>query len=50
MHYVNVFVCATCYELRTVVQTRAESGIGDRPWGIMFFSGTASSADAGLHS
>lgn len=50
MHCPNVFVCATCYQLCTVVQTRGESGIGDKLWGIMFFSGTATGANDGLHS
>lgn len=46
---VSMFVWASCYELCAVVQTGGESGIGDGPWGIMFFSGTASSADDSLH-
>lgn len=41
MYYAGVFVCASCYELHDVVQTRGETRIGDGPWGIMFFSGTA---------
>lgn len=32
-------ICVSvCYERRAVVQTGGESGIGDWPWGIMFFS------------
>lgn len=47
MHHVNVFVCVAYYEWRTVVQS--ERGLGDRPWGIVFFSGTANSAgNAGI--
>lgn len=43
----NVFVCVAYYEWRTVVQS--ERGLGDRPWGIVFFSGTANSAgNAGI--
>ena len=41
IYYVSVFMCVSCYELHAVVQTRGETGIGDGPWGIMFFSGTA---------
>lgn len=47
MHHVNVFVCVAYYECCTVVQS--ERGLGDRPWGIVFFSGTANSAgNAGI--
>lgn len=47
MHHVNVFVCVAYYEWRTVVQS--ERGLGDRPWGIVFFSGTANSTgNAGI--
>lgn len=38
IYIVCVFVCSSCYELRAVVKSRGESGIGDWPQGIMFFS------------
>lgn len=41
LYYASVVVCASCYELFAVVQTRGESEIGNGLWGIMFFSRTA---------